>query len=83
MNQNVMNNDFLLGILKKSKKKKKAIEENIEKAKKSGNVLTQTLNEEGDLVGVSQTVDFEEREVASADMHKEIMEEMFAKANGV
>jgi len=63
--------------------KKKAIEENIEKAKKSGNVLTQTLNEEGDLVGVSQTVNFEEREVASADMHKEIMEEMFAKANGV
>lgn len=28
MNQNVMNNDFLLGILKKSKKKKKAMEEN-------------------------------------------------------
>lgn len=61
--------------------KKKAIEENIEKAKKSGNVLTQTLNENGDLVGVTQNVNFEEREVATADMHEEIMKEVYANAN--
>lgn len=43
--------------------KKKAIMENIEKAKKSGNVLTQTIDEEGNLHGVKETVNFEEREV--------------------
>jgi hypothetical protein len=32
--------------------KRKAIEENIEKAKKSGNVLTQTINDDGQLVNV-------------------------------
>ena len=32
--------------------KRKAIEENIKIAKESGNKLTQTLNEEGDLIGV-------------------------------
>jgi hypothetical protein len=47
--------------------KKKAIMENIEKAKKSGNVLTQTLDDEGNLVGVKETVNFEEREVADAE----------------
>lgn len=43
--------------------KKKAIMENIEKAKKSGNVLTQTIDEEGNLHGVKENVNFEEREV--------------------
>jgi hypothetical protein len=47
--------------------KKKAIMENIEKAKKSGNVLTQTMDEEGNLVGVKETVNFEEREVEDAE----------------
>jgi hypothetical protein len=47
--------------------KKKAIMENIEKAKKSGNVLTQTLDENGNLVGVKETVDFESREVESVE----------------
>jgi len=42
--------------------KRSAIEDNIKKAKESGNVLTQSLNEEGDLVGVSETVNFDERE---------------------
>lgn len=42
--------------------KKKAIEENIELAKKSGNVLTQTITETGDLIGVRETVNFEERD---------------------
>jgi len=47
--------------------RKKAIEENIELAKKSGNVLTQTIDEQGNLVGVRDTVDFEEREAAAND----------------
>lgn len=47
--------------------KKKAIMENIELAKKSGNVLTQTIDEEGNLIGVNQKVDFEEREAADKD----------------
>jgi hypothetical protein len=45
-------------------KKMKAIEENISMAEKTGNVLTQTLNENGNLVGVLDTVDFESREAA-------------------
>jgi len=44
--------------------KRTAIEENIKKANESGNVLTQSLNEDGDLVGVSETVNFDEREEA-------------------
>jgi len=47
--------------------KKKAIEKNIELAKKSGNVLTQTMDENGNLVGVRETVNFEDREVAEED----------------
>jgi hypothetical protein len=50
--------------------KKKAIMENIEKAKKSGNVLTQTMDEEGNLIGVKDTVNFEEREVADVESTK-------------
>lgn len=50
--------------------KKKAIMENIEKAKKSGNVLTQTMDEEGNLIGVKETVDFDEREVADVESTK-------------
>lgn len=42
--------------------KKKAIEKNIELAKKTGNTLTQTMDENGNLVGVRQTVNFDERE---------------------
>lgn len=44
--------------------KRKAIEENVRKARESGNKLTQTLNESGELVGVNKTVNFDEREVA-------------------
>jgi hypothetical protein len=44
--------------------KKKAIEKNIELAKKSGNTLTQTMDENGNLVGVRETVNFDDREVA-------------------
>lgn len=47
--------------------KRKAIQDNIDKAKKSGNKLTQTMDEEGNLIGVKETVDFESREVAEED----------------
>jgi hypothetical protein len=47
--------------------KKKAIMENIELAKKSGNVLTQTIDESGNLIGVNNTVNFDEREAADTD----------------
>jgi hypothetical protein len=43
--------------------KRKAIEDNIEKARKSGNKLTQTMDEEGNLVGAN-TINYEEREAA-------------------
>ena len=58
--------------------KQKAIKENIELAKKSGNVLTQTLNDEGELIGVKQTVDFEDRDVAdtaSVNLRNELLRE--------
>ena len=55
--------------------KRKAIEENIKLAQKSGNVLTQTMDEDGNLIGVKETVDFESREVASAaNIRNEFME---------
>jgi hypothetical protein len=47
--------------------KRKAIEENIKLATQSGNVLTQTLNEDGNLVGVRENIDFEDRDVAEPD----------------
>ena len=43
--------------------KKKAIMDNIEKAKSSGNVLTQTIDEEGNLNGVVENTDFDSRDV--------------------
>jgi len=56
--------------------KQKAIKENIELAKKHGNVLTQTLNEDGNLVGVKENVDFESRDVsdtASVNIRNELL----------
>lgn len=56
--------------------KRKAIMENIEKAKTSGNVLTQTIDEEGNLQGVQENVNFEDREVStteSAQLQNELL----------
>lgn len=50
--------------------KRKAIEDNIKLANKTGNVLTQTIDEEGNLIGVRETVDFESREVATEEETK-------------
>jgi predicted metal-dependent hydrolase len=60
--------------------KKKAIEENIKLATKSGNVLTQTMDKEGNLVGVTQNVNFEEREVADEESTRLYNEALVAKA---
>ena len=56
--------------------KKKAIAENIEKAKENNNKLTQRIDEEGNLIGVKETVDFDSREavdVESAKLHNELL----------
>ena len=57
--------------------KRKAIQDNIEKAKSSGNKLTQTIDEEGNLKGVKETVDFESREVAETKDSSAIQREPF------
>jgi hypothetical protein len=59
--------------------KQKAIEENIKNAQQSGNKLTQTINEQGDLVGVtgSNTIEsalYSNDVVTSADIRKELFE---------
>lgn len=61
--------------------KRKAIEENIKLAQKSNNVLTQTIDEAGNLIGVKETVDFDDREVADAESVKLHNEMLFANAN--
>jgi hypothetical protein len=58
--------------------KKKAIQENIEKASKSGNVLTQTLDEEGNLMGVREKINFDEREEATTTGQEERFTQAFA-----
>lgn len=47
--------------------KRKAIEENIKNAEKSGNTLTQTIDADGNLIGVRETVNFDEREAVDTD----------------
>jgi len=58
--------------------KRKAIEENIKLANKSGNVLTQTMNDDGNLVGVKETVDFDSRDVLEEndDTNKKFVEKV-------
>jgi hypothetical protein len=54
--------------------KRKAIEDNIKLAEKSGNKLTQTIDEQDNLIGVRETVDFESREVSNAsDLQAEFL----------
>ena len=60
--------------------KKKAIEENIKLAAKSGNVLTQTMDDDGNLIGVKETVNFEEREVADEESTRIYNEELIKNA---
>jgi hypothetical protein len=60
--------------------KRKAIKENIEKAKASGNKLTQTVDENGNLVGVN-TMSFEDREAADPKDRDAYNQALFDKAN--
>ena len=55
--------------------KKKAIQENIDKATKSGNVLTQTMDDEGNLIGVRDKINFDEREEANMDIREELFKQ--------
>jgi hypothetical protein len=60
--------------------------ENIELAKKSGNVLTQTIDEEGNLVGVNNTVNFDERDAAetdNSDAHAQQLREALEKVGKI
>lgn len=61
--------------------KKKAIEENIKLAQKSGNKLTQTIDEDGNLIGVKETVDFESRTATTEEETKDYNESV--KGNAV
>ena len=59
--------------------KKKAIDENIKNAEKSGNTLTQTIDEQGNLVGVNNanTQEFalkEQENISTADICTELFE---------
>tara|TARA_B100002019_G_C21179737_1_gene553024 strand:- start:181 stop:1050 length:870 start_codon:yes stop_codon:yes gene_type:complete len=51
--------------------KRKAIEENIKNAEASGNKLTQSIDEKGNLVGVMETVDFESRTATTKEQTEE------------
>lgn len=59
--------------------KRKAILENIKLAEKNNNVLTQTLDENDNLVGVQQKVDFEDREPATEEMKNKQRDELIEK----
>ena len=58
--------------------KRKAIEDNIAKAKKSGNKLTQNIDKEGNLYGVNNTIEESLKTkgdvITSADIKKELFE---------
>jgi len=58
--------------------KKKAIEDNLKKAETSGNKLTQTIDENGSLVGVKETVDFEGRDATTEEETKIYNESVLA-----
>lgn len=59
--------------------KQKAIEENIKEAEKSGNVLTQSMDDDGNLVGVTETVNFDEREEATEEEQKKHNEQVLKR----
>jgi hypothetical protein len=59
--------------------KRKAIEENVRKARESGNKLTQTLDEQGNLVGAN-TINYDEREAADPVERERLLKETTEKA---
>jgi hypothetical protein len=54
--------------------KQKAIEENIKNAEKSGNYLTQTIDANGNLIGINSLGDSDKDVVSSADIRMELFE---------
>lgn len=57
--------------------KQQAIEENIKNAEKSGNVLTQSIDDNGNLIGVNtqeHKLKEENQEISTADVRKELFE---------
>jgi len=57
----------------------KAIQENIKNAENSGNVLTQTLDENGNLIGAN-TINYDEREVADEKTQTNIRNELIQQS---
>jgi hypothetical protein len=51
--------------------KQKAIEDNIKKAEKSGNTLSQTIDENGNLIGINNA---EDNTITSDELHKQLFE---------
>ncbi len=57
--------------------KEKAIKDNIELAKKTGNKLTQNIDENGNLIGINNTIENSlglKEEITTADIQKELFE---------
>lgn len=61
--------------------KQNAIRENIEKAKQSGNVLTQTIDEDGNLTNIMQKINVDERSLADDEERERLFNESVANAN--
>jgi len=81
MQEKVKNEDFAKSAFEQRVKetKKKAIEENIKNAEKTGSSLTQTIDDNGNLIGVqnmnTQESFLKEQDVISAaDIRKELFE---------
>ena len=66
--------------------KRKAIEENIKNAETSGNKLTQSIDDKGNLVGVIDTVDFDSRDATTKEEtekhNQEVLDRILNKNNG-
>ena len=60
--------------------KRKAIEENIKNAEKTGTMLTQSVDDNGNLFGVKDAL-FEEGNISSADVRKELLGDVVTDKN--
>lgn len=79
MHEKVQNETFAKNAFEQRIKdtKKKAIEENMKNAEKSGNVLTQTIDNEGNLIGIQNTQEsklLEKDAISVSDIRSELFE---------
>ena len=83
MHEKVKNETFAKNAFEQRIKetKKKAIEENMKNAKKSGNVLTQTIDEEGNLIGIQNTQEAKLTEQVDTISVGDIRSELFEGEN--